>query len=671
MPPAAACAASTPDVYVVCFGRNFCRRTPVDINITAPLLKLTSTHISQLTPEDFDGMPHLEALQIEGNLNLTRILPGTFNGNLTKLTNVSISYNPNLRYLDPLSFEGLVNLRILLLKKNGFEKVHDVTISLSANVLPNLQTLALNENKFIRVAKSDFTPMENSTLEELNMVLCRLDYLHPDSLSPLKNLQVLRLGENSFSSATLTDLIARTIDLGIPLKLLNLYSVGFRKSPPRKLMEALARSNVSNLNLSNNQFEVITSDFFPYMPNLRILDLREVLALEIRNDAFRKLPNLKTLLLSGNKLPTIPQGLITLLVSKRIYLRDSVNCKFFFWEVVEYPMCPKMGNPFRYLKSLEHLGLEKNRLKTISSIDFSDLVNLRSIDLSENFLTAWESRVFEANNQLQVMVLRVNKITMFTRAMLEDFSNLTELEIRYNPFSCDCHSYSVFHDWFSHEILEYFGNVYNGTITCDIGLLSINLAVVLPLVLLILFFIILALFVYYYRWHLRYWVFLTRLYLSRKGRIKPRTEKMAFANYAYDAFVSYSNEDRNFVVRLIGTIISESVLESVAQSRRTLLIISDNYAKSQWCRWESQIAEHHRLFFENEAGEYVDDSLVLIKLGPVSDSHLTPTLKYLLKTRIYLQWEAEEKKQKAFWDKLRNALAPPKHEQTVLECTHI
>lgn len=117
--------------------------------------------------------------------------------------------------------------------------------------------------------------------------------------------------------------------------------------------------------------------------------------------------------------------------------------------------------------------------------------------------------------------------------------------------------------------------------------------------------------------------------------------------------------------------ISESVLESVAKSRRTLLIISDNYAKSQWCRWESQIAEHHRLFFEDQNGEYVDDTLVLIKLGPVNGNHLTPTLRYLLKTRIYLQWEVEEKKQKVFWDKLRNALAPPKHEQVILENTRM
>lgn len=199
-------------------------------------------------------------------------------------------------------------------------------------------------------------------------------------------------------------------------------------------------------------------------------------------------------------------------------------------------------------------------------------------------------------------------------------------------------------------------------------------------------------FVYIYRWHIKYWIFLTRLYLSRKGKIQPKKKITEFSKYYYDAFISYSTEDRNFVLRLasmlenyepylklciyerdfqIGALLSESILEGVAKSRKTMLIISDNYAKSQWCRWESHLAEHHRLFFENEVGEYVDDTLILVKLGPVSNHHLTPMLKYLLKTRIYLQWEADEKKQTIFWEKLRSALLPPTKKETIVESTHM
>ncbi|KAJ8966207.1 hypothetical protein NQ314_003687 [Rhamnusium bicolor] len=761
-----------PDIYVVCFGRNLCQRMPMGINITTPILKITSTHIFELKPGDFDSTPQLEALKIDGNYNLSKIFPGTFNADLIKLTNLSISFNPKLKTLDPYSFEGLINLRILFLIKNGFSNVYDVTPSLSPLILPKLFKLSLNENNFINIFSSDFRPMENSSLEELNLVLCRLEEMDPDCFAPLKKLEVLRLGENSFNTTTITEVIATSIKLGIPLKLLNLYAVGFRKSPPKKLMEAIAKSNISNLNLSKNQFEVIRSDSFPYMPNLHVLDLREVLALEINNDAFSNLPNLKTLMLSGNKLPTIPEGV---LLGNLTYLDLQQNSNNLFYSSYFSIANGKFSN----MKQLSYLNLNFNRLNHLLNTSFVGLTNLRILGLKngtiyhiqndtfapmsnlvflnlennhfvKNSPFGIEGDIFKGLGHLQVLLLggcgisylskygnpfvhlkslahlglERNQLTtlsptdfscLLSGAMLDDFSNLTELELQENPFSCDCQSYVIFDAWMhiknnvmnnfqlevhcafpeamsNYSLVDYFKNVHNGTMFCDTHKSSPRLVVILPLVLLLLFFVSLAIFVYYYRWHIRYWIFLTRLYLSRKGKIKPRTEEKGYTNYAYDAFVSYSNEDRNFVVRLvsmlenyepflklcvyerdfeIGTIISESVLESVAKSRKTLLVISDHYAKSQWCRWESQIAEHHRLFFENENGEYVDDALVLIKLGPVNESHLTPTLKYLLKTRIYLQWEVDEKKQKVFWHKLRYTLATPKHEQIVLENTRM
>ncbi|KAJ8915034.1 hypothetical protein NQ315_016009 [Exocentrus adspersus] len=802
-----------PNVYVVCFGRYFCRRMPMELNITTPVLKLTGTHITELRPGDFDITPQLEALNIDGNYNLTKILPGTFDSNLTKLTNISISFNPKLKMLYPHSFDGLVNLQALYLVKNGFEDVYDVTQSLSPLILPSLMKLSLNENNFKNISSDDFSPMENSTLEELNLILCRLDHLDSDCFAPLQNLKVLRLGENSFNESIITEVVAKTVEAGVPLRLLNLYSVGFRKSPPRRLMEVIAKSNITDLTLARNQFEVISKDMFPHvMPNLQVLDLKEVLALEIESEAFYNLPNLKTLLLSGNKLQNFPadatrsnityldlqqnsgnlfspsyfslkssrfanlthlaylnlnfnrlnvicnktfKGLENLIVlglknstlyhiqnNSFVSLRNLwfLNLENNYFFINNYPggidvdvfkglenlrvlllggcgitYFSKYGNPFVHLKKLQHLGLQRNQMVTIAPTEFVPLVRLTTIDISENKLTTWQRRIFSQNTKLKTVIVNRNKLSLLSEAMLDDFVNLTQLELEGNPFSCDCESYYVLNDWIhsskdkainvsminarcvfpeqaqNFSLLEYFQSVQDGAMVCNPKRIS-KLVVVLPLLLLLLIFIALATVTYYYRWYIRYWIFLTRLYLSRKGKLKPRSEKKCYNNYIYDAFVSYSNEDRNFVVRLVsmlenyepfiklcvydrdfqvGAMISESVLESVAKSRKTLLIISDNYAKSQWCRWESQIAEHHRLFFEDHNGEYVDDTLVLIRLGPVSANHLTPTLRYLLKTRIYLQWEVEEKKQKVFWEKLRGALTPHKKEEVVLENTRM
>ncbi|KAJ8915045.1 hypothetical protein NQ315_016020 [Exocentrus adspersus] len=617
--------------------------------------------------------------------------------------------------LYPHSFDGLVNLQALYLVKNGFEDVYDIAQSLSPVIFPSLIKLPLNENDFKNISSDDFSPMENSTLEELNLILCRLEHLDSDCFAPLQNLKVLRLGENGFNESIITEVVAKTVEAGVPLRLLNLYSVGFRKSPPRRLMEVIAKSNITDLTLARNQFEVISKDnMFPHvMPNLQVLDLKEVLALEIESEAFYNLPNLKTLLLSGNKLQNFPpdatrsnityldlrqnsgnlfspsyfslkssrfanlthltylnlnfnrlnvicnktvKGLENLIVlglknstlyhiqnNSFVSLRNLwfLNLENNYFFINNYPggidvavfkglenlkvlllggcgitYFSKYGDPFVHLKKLQHLGLQRNQMVTITPTEFVPLVRLTTIDISGNKLTTWKRRIFSQNTKLKTVIVNRNKFSLLSEAMLDDFVNLTQLEL---------------------EALA--------TVT------------------------------YYYRWYIRYWIFLTRLYLSRKGKLKPRSEKKCYNNYIYDAFVSYSNEDRNFVVRLVsilencepfiklcvydrdfqvGAMISESVLESVAKSRKTLLIISNNYAKSQWCRWKSQIAEHHRHFFEDHNGEYVDDTLVLIRLGPVGANHLTPTLRYLLTRRIYLQWEVEEKKQKVFWAKLRD-----------------
>jgi hypothetical protein len=180
---------------------------------------------------------------------------------------------------------------------------------------------------------------------------------------------------------------------------------------------------------------------------------------------------------------------------------------------------------------------------------------------------------------------------------------------------------------------------------------------------------------FYFRWHVRYWIFLTRQYFGH-NHFPGRSKRESSGGYKYDAFVSYSNEDRSFVVRLtamlekqppylnlcvferdfnIGDVISETVISSVEASRRTILVLSDAYARSKWCLWEMYIAEHKKIFFKGNASD--PDPLVIIKLGDISDSLMTPTLRYLMKTRIYLEWSPDPRKQKIFWPKLRGALS--------------
>ena len=784
---------------VLCDGGSGCKRFPSALNTTAPIVQLKNTALTALQKGDLDNLTHLVELQIDHNSHLSFIDPGTFEW-MTCLRNLSISYNENLRHLDAGVFDGLHNLWELRMKKSGFFDLGLIAPALAPSSLPSLQRLVLDETPFQKIASSDLVPMNGSSLQHLHLIACQLDFIHPSALLPLRQLRALLLGQNALNSSTIAELVSHLADEGVPIDLLSLYGMGFLRRPPIDVMKAVADSNITHLVLARNQFQKLEPGSFPPMPRLQYLDLREIVATDLKPGTLspRIMPNLKTLLFGGNMLSGVVPGV---LVPQLEYLDLSVsygdpltpsyfdvsegsfvnmtnlsflnlsynnlrrlsrgtfrglenlnrhlglkNSSIYHLEEgafenlgkleflnLEYNPFPRFYNltaamfrglynlrvlllsgcgisflapdVFSHLPSLQYLSLHNNQLTVLSPALFVSLPHLIGIDLSDNQLAYTKNasqRLFENNTELEVVFLSRNKLTSLNPVMLEDAVFLTRLEIYDNNLLCQCVPFlstkiwlakrnltlldmniaglSTLRcfspdEWMNRPVTEYIDSLGDDCLlppSEDPFMIWITASLVTFLVL----SFVVAAFAYHYRSYIRYWLFLARMDIWRLGLRRKACE--GYGDYQYDAFVSYSNEDRNFVVRLvamlenyepflklcvyerdfeIGSVISESVLQSVSLSRRTLLVISDAFARSQWCRWELQLAEHHRLFLrdENEGG----DSLIMIKLGEVTETHMTPTLKYLLRTRVYLEWDSEPSKQRQFWDKLRTALAPP------------
>ncbi|XP_044759712.1 toll-like receptor 4 [Coccinella septempunctata] len=789
--------AEAPNVYSLCYNINSkmapCSKFPKDMTISTKTLILKTTHITELVYGDFFKMVHLEMLTIDNNQYLSRVQPYIFQ-NMTNLTSLSFISNPLLTTFHEDTFQGLVNLQELNLVKNGFQEIKVLASAMKPEVLPSLLRINLNENVFQNITENDFETMEASKLDELNLIACAIEYIHPKALKPLKHLSILRLGSNRFDVETLLDLLIATIDIGIDLKVLDLYLSGLRGSLPSSVLEVIAKSNISSLILKRNQFDILETKLFPvYMPNLTMLDLTDVSAQTIHDQAFSKLPNLKTLVLAKNRLSyfsaskhlsnltyldlqknTDSYGWEFSLAKSEFYrmklqyldlqftrllvltktdfgqmphlrILNLKNCSIFKIENDSFRGMPKLqflnldnnlffkmwinpkidfdmfgglenlqvlmmaGNSIstlrtstkhllKHLKNLKHLGLNRNSLQTISREDFDHLTSLEVLDISENRILSWDGRVFQ-HIQLKKLYCSFNKITRLSDAMIQDFQYLKFVQMDFNSFICDCfmkgktssnisalikfsqlikdQQIYCLRPYNNETVLNFLQNIINSKLDCDS---EVNLlGFILPLFVILVIFCIVAIVIYIYRWHVRYWLFLIRIYLIRKGKVQ-NSGVRAYTNYQYDAFVSYCNQDQNFVIKLVkmlennethlrlciyerdfqvGSYISESVLENIAKSRKTVLVVSNSYAKSYWCNWESQIAEHHRLF-SREMNDLTDDSIVLIKLGNIDDAHLNPTLKYIMKTRIYLEWDADEEKQVVFWRKLRQFLMAPK-----------
>jgi hypothetical protein len=74
------------------------------------------------------------------------------------------------------------------------------------------------------------------------------------------------------------------------------------------------------------------------------------------------------------------------------------------------------------------------------------------------------------------------------------------------------------------------------------------------------------------------------------------------------------------------------------------MVLSENFIKSEWCRFEFKSA-HHQVLRDRRR------RLILVLLGEVPQKDLDPDIRLYLKTNTYLQWG-----DKLFWEKLRFAL---------------
>src|SRR6218665_2619808 len=158
---------------------------------------------------------------------------------------------------------------------------------------------------------------------------------------------------------------------------------------------------------------------------------------------------------------------------------------------------------------------------------------------------------------------------------------------------------------------------------------------------------------------------------KQEGRYSEKEELDVFT---FDAFVGYSRSDSNWVITkllprleqecnlrlciherdwLPGRDIAENILESIDNSRKTLLIVSNASALSPWCHFELTMAQT-RLMAEDR------DSLVLILLEEIADCNLTPRLQIQMQRRTYIEWTKQSKVgQQLFWANLKHALAKP------------
>ncbi|XP_046577701.1 toll-like receptor 4 [Haliotis rubra] len=173
--------------------------------------------------------------------------------------------------------------------------------------------------------------------------------------------------------------------------------------------------------------------------------------------------------------------------------------------------------------------------------------------------------------------------------------------------------------------------------------------------------VILSAIAYRYRWKLSYWYFATRL--------RFKVDKTNEPEYDYDAFVSFAEEDRTFVFEelipsletekglhlnihsrdfLPGRPIAESIIDVIQRSRKTVLVLTPEFLKSTWCRYELQMANMESVTTDR-------DILLILVIKHIPKCDIPPEIFYHLHNNTYLEYP-DDGQTDLFWTTLSHSI---------------
>lgn len=622
-----------------------------------------------------------------------------------QLTNCDIEYIHPLAFvplnksLNGLNLSGNTKLDVSSLRQsliNGFQlnSIHsaidklDISATFSTKVMPKvllsvisktkISELYLNHMKINQIVFGDIPPMPY--LRTLHIEFSELEYIEENSFQTLEELVKLSLRGNFLRT------ISQNLIYNLP-KLEYLDLSGYKNN--RTYLEiphkTFIGTNLKEVNLSYKLLDPLPRNAFLGLFKMQRFHLRGCGLKFVEYLTFFPLKSAVYIDLSENNE----------LIST---LRDTHEDSLFGLEAIEMVRMSNCNLTSRdinddesiFKRIHEHvqlLDLSHNLIDRISAKTFSNFTELQHLDLSYNNIDSWTNfSLFSKNKYITTLDISHNKISRLTSSMVEDFHLLKNLSFAMNPLICDCKSHIVA-DWLNdttfnihylrnrhplHSKSQYYclsneekidlktfitdcKNIRYESTRVSLKLLS---AIASILLLLALIFLILA-FVYH----------------STLRSFINGFEDDCMHDYQYDAFVSYNVNDSEWVFKqlvpnienndldshriklcvydrdfIAGRPISECILESIKTSRKVILVISNNFVRSPWCRFETDLA-HNTLVDQNR------DGLIMIKLEEIDSAVVAPQLHYLLKTRIYLQWNLTNlKEQEVFWKKLRRAL---------------
>ena len=674
------------------------------------VLNMSSNDISFIGNHSFGDLKSVTHLDLQ-YCNISHVEAGAFK-NLTNLTYLDMSENTNLtfRNLRNISY-GLTFTTIKELRLNSIHTVHGPCNTITKHQLEflgqtNVTDLYLDSNR-IATFSVDAVKCIPRTLEILSMKANifmfdeYIDTMYFNFPAPkLKKLIISFQGLSHFfdqfhswvKSISTNDIsfqmdaLMKNNHLSFDRKVKPFHGAADRRSEEYELsrtnISIHVPENLSYADASNSNFkQSVYSTSLVTPNNLTHLLMNNNILWQVIGP-LNGFDNLTFFDLSCNYCQNISQFALENMANLQ-HLNLSTNFLGFALENDEN------GNTFQNQFKLRNLDLTNNKIRVLPLDLFHGLINLQSLNLSHNMLLEFHVR-FDHMKKLEYLSLRDNMLATIPKAARDNFDRLAPLtklalNLEANHFKLSCNAtHQDFLRWMIHtrvrlsKVTCFFDNG-SSVVLSDRNQMSniydklleecssylVLLVVSLSLTLLVIFITVTAV-VYRFRWNLRYMYYMTKF--KFKGYIPLANERH---RYEYDVFVSYADEDRGFVRNEIveklendnkmtllvhdrdfiaGEFVGDNIIKAVTNSRKTLIVLSKDFLKSQWCMYELNMARMEAI----SRGESV---ICVIKKENIPTKMMPLEVLNVMQHQTYIDYPQEEEFIQAFWDRLVASLS--------------
>lgn len=634
-------------------------------------IDLSRNQLKSLPSELFQGLDSLLELRLDHN-NIS-VIPSELFKTVTQIKRIDLDSN-KLSYIPKELFSKLKNIEILHLENNQITQVHDKAFSTDSS---SLQKIYLQKNKISRI---------------------------PSTLVLQRNAVETDLSFNQLAFQDLNRLIQE-----LDLETFLYHHHDTASSPQMRLQESL-----KYISFANNKFTTINIESFNTTEELTFEYLLRVYEIDMSGN----------LLLCDCKILLLTRWLRAL-VQRDTRIRDE---QFQTWkcaaptELKGKPILSVDEDQFKCQRNLENcphgclcfvrasdgtvvidckgrnltavppkvprgrieLKLQDNNIREIPPYPYME--NVTALYLTHNKIQELNESTVQRFTRIEFFFIDSNKLTDLPKNI--ENVNFTTLALHHNFFKCDCTTLWMKH-WLQRKASqisnienvlcnsegntqgkaiytlpneEFVCKKNNEDIPTPQSITKEKTFKIIALTLggaLVLTFITFTL-VYKYRGEMKVLMY-THFNWHPFDRVDDSDPRKI-----YDAFVSYSGSDHQWVVNtlqerlenhdppyklcihhrdfVVGAPIQENILNSVDQSKRMLMVLSRNFLKSEWCLLEFRAA--HRKVLEDRM-----NYLIMILFDDVNMDDLDDEMKLYMRTNTYLSVS-----NKWFWEKLYYAM---------------